>query len=134
MSLVKRIMSAVLSVSLGFFSISAAPCSAVEKDYIYNSTLSEKSKDPVSETEKPFNVFDIYNAYYGIVTTTTAPVSTSAVSTVTTTAVSTEITTTATNTMKTTALTTIPTVTEGTTAASTQPQKTTLSTHIKKTA
>ncbi len=110
MSLVRRITSAVLSVSLGLFLISSVPCGAVEKDYTYDNTFSEKSKDPASETEKPFNVFDIYNAYYGIVPTTTAAVSTAATTTVTTTAVSTKkTTTTSTITTKKTAATTVST-------------------------
>ncbi len=120
MSLVKKIVSAVLSVSLGLFSAASVPCSAIENDYIYDSILSEKSKDPVSETQKPFNVFDIYNAYYGIVPATTAAVSTVSSSTVTTTAVSTEMTSAATDSTKRTTLTTISVTTGRTTAASTK--------------
>ncbi|MBO5164160.1 MAG: hypothetical protein J6B75_06920 [Ruminococcus sp.] len=117
MSLVRRITSAVLSVSLGLLSISSVPCSAVEKDYTYDNTFSEKSKDPASVTEKPFNVFDIYNAYYGIVPTTTAA-TTTATTTVTTTTVSTKKTTTTstTATKKTTSATVLTTSTELTTS------------------
>lgn len=143
MSLAKRIMSVVLSFSLSFLSISAVRSAAVNEaergGYVYDSILSPKSKDLVSDSENPFNVFDIYNAYYGIETTTTDVSGTTASTMVTqhtTTAVSTasltsatkELTTTvkplttARPTTMTTAFTTAPAISETTlsSAASTQ--------------
>lgn len=84
MSLVKNVMSAILATSLSFMSFATTPAWAVDDEknvYVYDNTISAKSKDLESEEDKPFNVFDIYDAYYEMVsnppvTTTTAKATT----------------------------------------------------------
>lgn len=89
MSIITNLLSVVLSCSIGCLSFSAAyPLELVASDhdniaYLYDNIILIKSKDLVSD-EKPFHVFDIYDAFYGITTTTTT----------TTTMTSTETTTT----------------------------------------
>ncbi|MBR6581425.1 MAG: hypothetical protein IKK66_09025 [Ruminococcus sp.] len=84
MSLAKNIMSAILAVGMCIMPFAEVTASAVNDEknvYVYDSTISEKSKVPDSESEQPFNVFDIYNAYYEMISQTTAPVTSAATTT-----------------------------------------------------
>lgn len=81
MSLAKKIMSAILAVGMCIMPFAEVTASAVNDEknvYVYDSIISEKSKVPDSESEQPFNVFDIYNAYYEMISQTTTPVTTAA--------------------------------------------------------
>ena len=81
MSLAKKIMSAILAAGMCIVPFAEVTASAVNDEknvYVYDTTNSEKSKVSESENEAPFNVFDIYNAYYEMVSQTTAPVTSAA--------------------------------------------------------
>lgn len=92
----KRILSLVLSCSIAGLSAVSPSVSAMGESGIfpvqYDSTKSEESKD-LNSGDKPFKVFDIYNAYYGITTTTTSTTTTKKPTTTTTTAKITSATT-----------------------------------------
>lgn len=128
MSLAKKILSAVLSVSVGMVSLGSAMSSAaaeVENGYVYDSTISEKSKDLDNEKKQPFNVFDIYNAYYEIVSQTPAVTTTAAKTTITTKATKKTTTTAKPTTTRTTTTTKKTTTTTTTTKAATTTSTTT---------
>lgn len=117
MRFVEKLLSVLLTFSLAMMSVTAVPVSAVfnerpEKSPVYyNTTNSQKSKDLIN-TEQPFNVFEIYNAYYGI---TTAPAVTTTASKITTKTTTAKTTTK----VKTTAKTTAPAAVKTTTKAKT---------------
>lgn len=114
---VKKILSVMLSCAIAFSSAAAAiPASTAalrteDPSVVYDNTIVTESK----EEEVPFNVFDIYDAFYGIPKTTTTT-SAATTSSTTTTKATTKATTTSTA-----ATTQRPVVT--TTAATTMPPK-----------
>lgn len=122
---IKKMISVILSCSVVGLSIILPSASAVNAIYPqqYNITKSSESKDIVSG-EKPFQVFDIYNAYYGITTTTTTRPTTTTITTTTKPITST------TTTVKTTASTSKTTIstTTSTTATTTKSTSTTTTT------
>lgn len=111
----KKILSLMLSCSIAGLSAVSPSVSAIGESGVfpvqYDSTKSRESKD-LNSGDKPFKVFDIYNAYYGITTTTTATTTTKKpITTVTTTATAkTTKSTTKITTVKTTSKTTTKTV------------------------
>lgn len=148
MKLSKRAAALLVSLSVSFFSLaSSANISAVEEQSNsseYNdTTFFDNCKEMVDIIFKPFNVFEIYNAYFGIEppVTTTKPTTTTTSTTTeptTTTSTTTELITTKTTsttteltTTKTTSTTAKPT-TSKTTSATAKPtaSKTTSATTI----
>lgn len=130
MSLGKKLISAILATSMSFMSFATTSAMAVDDEknvYLYDSTLSTKSKEVESEEDKPFNVFDIYDAYYEMVsnpvvtTKTTTKVTTKATTSVAKTTSATKKSTTSTKTKTTTSSTESKTTTTSatTTAVST---------------
>lgn len=116
----RKILSLMLSCSIAGLSAVSPSVSAVDSNrnfpVQYDSTKSGESK-VLNSGDKPFKVFEIYNAYYGITTTTTVKTTTKPITTVTTT--STVKTTSKTTTKATTAKTTSKTTTKATTAKTT---------------
>lgn len=104
----KKILSLMLSCSIAGLSAVSPSVSATGKSrnfpVQYDSIKSEESKD-LNSGDKPFKVFEIYNAYYGITTTTTVKTTTKPTTTITTTS-TTKTTKPTTSTTKTTKLTT----------------------------
>mgnify|MGYP003289212553 FL=1 len=79
MSLAKKILSAILAAGMSILPVVSNAASAVgdqKNPYVYDTTISEKSKDLAIEEEQPFNVFDIYDAYYEMISKQTVPVTT----------------------------------------------------------
>lgn len=65
MNLFCKIISGVLSVSIclaAFLSTAAADIS-VNASYVYDSIISDNCKDPIEDSDQPYNVFEIYDAY-----------------------------------------------------------------------
>lgn len=137
MSLLKKMISVMLAAGIGIMPAVPVNSSAVKAEdektvYIYDTTKQEKSKEQTRGKNEPFNVFDIYDAYYKIisqnttnpVTTTSATTSattTTAEMTTSSTSAKTKRTTTAktTKTTKATTSATSTTTTEATTSATT---------------
>ena len=119
---VKKILSVMLSCAIAFSSaVAAIPVSTAalrteDPSVVYDNTNVTESK----EEEIPFNVFDIYDAFYGITKPTTTTSTTTSSTTTTTTTTATKATTKATTT-STAATTQRPVVT--TTAATAMPPK-----------
>ena len=79
MSLAKKMISAILAAGMSILpvvSITASAVADVNNTYVYDNTISEKSKDLAFEENTPFNVFDIYDAYYEIKSQVTKPATT----------------------------------------------------------
>ncbi len=94
MSLSKKLISLILTAGMSVMPIVSTVASAAgitENAQVYDNTIQEKSKD--LNSEEPFNVFDIYDAYHEMILNNTRPVTTTAK---TTTTVSTATTTAAT--------------------------------------
>ena len=133
MGIVKKMLSVALSFSIACIpaALSAEAAKSNSNYFIkYDNIKSAKSKEKNSKNDEPFNVFEIYNAYYGITTTKATTRTTTKTTTTTTTA-----TTTTTTTEKTTT-TTKPTTTKTTTTkktTSTTNPTTTETTTTKKT-
>lgn len=131
MSLAKKLMSAIMAAGMCIMPFAEVTASAVNDEksvYIYDTTNSEKSKVSENENEAPFNVFDIYNAYYEMVSQTTAPVTSAATTTVkttTTAAISSIKNTTEKNTTSTKKLTTTTKKTTTSTSSTTTTENTT---------
>lgn len=128
MKSLKKLLSLILSCSVAGLPAVSPSVSAMGEGgnfpVQYDSTKSEESKE-LSAGDKPFKVFEIYNAYYGITTTTVA----------TTTKPKTTVTTTSTAkpTTKTVPATTVPvtfTVAQSTTETSVQTTTETTTTEI----
>lgn len=133
MGIVKKFISAALAITVAA-SQSVVSATAVNKKGTklpasYHNIFLPESK--VVSDEKPFQVFDIYNAYYGI--TTTKPPVTTTKPTTTTTSTTTTVTTTTTSTTTTVTTTTIPTTTTVTTTIPTTTTVTTTTTPVKTT-
>lgn len=128
MSILKKMLSATLSCSIACTpaALSAEAAKIYSNYFINNNIKLAESKEEISDDEKPFNVFEIYNAYYGITTTKATTRTTTKATTTTTTTESTTTSTTSTTTETTTTSTTSTTTTETTTlTASTTTESTT---------
>lgn len=139
MGIVKKLISAALAITVAasqsVISATAANKKGTKLPASYHNIFLPESK--VVSDEKPFQVFDIYNAYYGITTTkppvtTTKPTTTttSTTTTVTTTTTSTTTTVTTTTTSTTTTVTTTTTPTTTTVTTTTKPATTTIATTV----
>lgn len=140
MGIVKKFISAALAITVAasqsVVSATAANKKGTKLPASYHNIFLPESK--VVSDEKPFQVFDIYNAYYGITTTkppvtttkpTTTTTTTTTTVTTTTTSTTTTVTTTTTTTTTTVTTTAIPTTTTVTTT--TAPTTTTVTTTKK---
>ncbi len=121
MGILKKMLSVALSCLIAC--TPAALSAEAVKNYSnyfikYDNIKSSESKEEISEDDKPFNVFEIYNAYYGITTTKATTRTTTKITTTTTTSESTTTSTTSTTT-DTTTTSTIATVTTETTTLTT---------------
>lgn len=134
MSLAKKIISSILAAGMSILPVMSVTASAVgdvKNTYVYDTTISEKSKAPDFQENEPFNVFDIYDAYYEIKSQTTKPVTT----TLTTKSTKKTTTTTVNTTKKPTSTTKNTTVKKTTTTnkQTTAAKKTTISTSMAET-
>lgn len=128
MSLAKKMISAILAAGMSILpvvSITASAVADVNNTYVYDNTISEKSKDLAFEENTPFNVFDIYDAYYEIKSQVTKPATTVTTTVTKKTTTTTTITSAPKTTSKKTTSKTVPKTTSKKTTTTTAVSKTT---------